>query len=713
MGPPYYSGIHFDHEHFISIKANEQAKILEPYAMKWLFTENDFSDSDMDKFLESLPGYMSSGHTKMDLLNEYLTADHVLTRIREHFITCATSVELSDEASIGRVSSCIQGLRLIFQYSRRHHEQSSNEDKLIEALRSQQKYDEGFMKDFQELSKKEDPTIALRASCVRALAAQDLMFQLSSRHSNTFPLSLIPFYEFCFPSDRRDILRELVDNPTQCGEEIKGLWTRFLRDGPLANLIILAKAVRKREDAPSLGLSFCWKTFDILLTQFATTNSDATSNLHPPAQNDFDEFHVAIRKHVNSDEMGFRMTPLLEILNIVDRGQRLLTVFSSNPKYHSRASVVFGKDYLRDSDLLEAFAHCLPDFIANNSSKACELMEKVVRFDDLWSNLQTILQITEQPIWSTSDKFCVFECCCIVLDVAFLALEGSQQVDWRAPEFGSLWQQFESFITHGFQGAFMSRAASFRFGVIKARFCKALLSQFCDDITRTKVLSFRSQWDVASLARLIHYLGLQDEDCDDANFWNFYFNGGHIGAEFTSRAVKMVKAITSDGRLLIFCQLGHLAASTIPYCQSGLERKDIEKVFDFQEKLIVEQQSTSKDVSDRVWRALNQLKGQVEGLTGAISGGTGNTGNAGEKGELLQSLLHKIDDPGLKPPQRDGRGPSSSTPTSEGECESECTTYFLIRRASINLHPASDSYALSSPQSSLHDGIIALLNPIL
>jgi hypothetical protein len=28
--------------------------------MKWLFTENDFSDSDMDKFLEGLPGYMSS-----------------------------------------------------------------------------------------------------------------------------------------------------------------------------------------------------------------------------------------------------------------------------------------------------------------------------------------------------------------------------------------------------------------------------------------------------------------------------------------------------------------------------------------------------------------------------------------------------------------------------------------------------------------------------
>jgi hypothetical protein len=68
-----------------------------------------------------------------------------------------------------------------------------------------------------------------------------------------------------------------------------------------------------------------------------------------------------------------------------------------------------------------------------------------------------------------------------VLDVAFSVLENSREVDWRAPEFGSLWQHFESFITHGFEGAFMGRAASFRIGIIKARFCKVLLAQFWDD----------------------------------------------------------------------------------------------------------------------------------------------------------------------------------------------------------------------------------------
>ena len=274
-------------------------------------------------------------------------------------------------------------------------------------------------------------------------------------------------------------------------------------------------------------------------------------------------------------------------------------------------------------------------------------MEKVVCRDDLWSNLQMILWITQRSITSTSDKFRVFECCCNVLDVAFSVLEDSREVDWRAPEFGSLWQHYESFITHGFQGAFMSRAASFRIGIIKARFCKVLLAQFWDDTMRKKVLSFRSQWDVASLAKLIYYLGLRDED--DPNFWNSHCSGGHIGAEFTTKALKMVKIIARDGPLLIFCQLGYLATSTIPSHHSGLKRKDIEKVFELQDKLKADQRPPLNGASNTVWKDLDRLREQVNDLCGATSqaGGTGDTGNAGntgEEGELLQRLLLEIDD---------------------------------------------------------------------
>jgi hypothetical protein len=693
-GLQYYKGVHFDTARFFSIEAEKRAEKLEPHAMEWLFTENDFSDSDMDKFLASLPGYISSHHTKRDLLDDYLTADYVLTRIKGHFITCAASVELSEDASIARVFSCVQALRLIFENSRERHRSSPRRD---ENLQFQQKYIQNIIVDFQTLCDAEVPTMALRASCIRGLAVHGLLSQIVSLvrdDSSPFPVSLIPLHNLFFPNDNAG---------TVLGhDKSKGMWRSLLHDAPLANLTMLAKAVRKREDAPPSGFSFCWKTFDILLTQSGTINSDASFDEPTPAQSAFDILYESTHKYVHNEEMGFRMTPLLQILDIVDRGRRLLVVFSSRPKYHSIATAVFGKEYLRNGDLLEAFAHCLPDFITIRPPEVCrDLMEKVVSRDDLWSNLQMTLWIAQRSISSTSDKFHVFGCCCNVLDVAFSVLEDSREVDWRAPEFGSLWQHYESFITHGFQGAFMSRAASFRIGIIKARFCKVLLAQFWDDITHKKILSFRSQWDVASLAKLIYYLGLRDED--DPTFWNSHCSGGHIGAEFTVKALKMVKIIARDGPLSIFCQLGHLATSTIPSHHSGLECKDIEKVFKLQDKLMLDQRPPLNGASDTVWKDLYQLREQVEDLCGATSGGTsdtGNAGHAGEEGELLQCLLQKIDKvcnlrvtrsegpshnghteerPGGAVPRIEvNEGSSSSTPTtetSEGENEFERATF--------------------------------------
>jgi Family of unknown function (DUF6535) len=736
-GLQYYKGIHFDRPRLYSIEAAKHAKKLEPYAMEWLFTDNDFSDSDMDKFLEGLPGYVSSSHTEKGQLDEYLTADHIESRIRQHFITCATSVELSDEASIARVSSCVKALVLIFQYSHRNKskEGSSEPDKLKKEIRLQQMYIQGLIDNFQTLCHMDDDTAALRASCISALAVQGLLSHLvpsdrGATDSSQFPASLIPIYNYLFPNNNTVTVRQLGDRPTPSDME---MWMSLLHDGPLANLTMLAQAIRDREHVPTSVLSFCWKILDILLTQLGTIHSDKPTR----AQSDFDNLHDDTRTYVHGEEMGFRMKPLLEILDIVNRGRRLLMVFSSRPKYHSRAAVVFGKEYLRNGDLLEVFARCLPDFIANNSPNVCmDLMEKIVYRDGLWSNLQMILCISQRSISSTPDKLRVFECCCNVLDVAFSVLEDSREVDWRAPEFGSLWQRFESFITHGFQGAFMGRAISFRIGIIRARFCKVLLAQFWDDIIRKNVLSFRSQWDVASLAKLIHYIGLRDED--DPKFWNSCFNGGHIGAEFTAKALKMVNIITNDGPLLIFCQLGHLTTSTIASHHSGLEHKDIRKVLEFQNKLMVDQRLPLNGASDTVWEELDRLREHVEDLCGATSGGTGNTGNAGnagEEGELLQRLLRGINAVRNRRvnrsegPSHSGHaeertsavslgieisgGSSSSTPTtetSEGGHVFERATYLLIPRASINLHPESDTHTLSSSpttvQSTVHVGTI-------
>ena len=259
-------------------------------------------------------------------------------------------------------------------------------------------------------------------------------------------------------------------------------------------------------------------------------------------------------------------------------------------------------------------------------------MEKVVSRDDLWTSLQVNLWNSQRSDCPIPDKLRVFEDCCTVVDTAFSVPEDSQQVDWRAPEFGSLSNSFESFITHCFRGASMGRATSFRVGIIRARFGKALLAQFWDDIIREGTVFFRSQWDVASLARLICHLGLRDKE--DAEFWDSYVNGGHIGADFTAKALGMIDTAARDGPLLIFCQLVHLAATAVPLNQSGLEAKDIEKVWKLRTETIEGERLPLNRASDVVWNSLGQLRELVNELRGK---------NVGKDRRILERLLRTID----------------------------------------------------------------------
>ena len=679
-GLPYYKGMHFDRARLYSIKAEERAENLELDAMEWLFTEDDFSDEDMDKFLEGLPGYISSSHTKPGHLDQYLTANYLLDRIKEHFITCATSVELSDKASIDRVSFCVKALWLIFQYSHKRKEDASAPERLegIEAeLHLQRTYIQELMDDFHTICDMDDPMTALRASCIRALAVQGLLAQLvssdnsmanSDRDARTFPASLIPIYQFLFSNDKTATMEKLDDihTPITAKNTSRRMFDSLLHDGPLANLTTLAKAVRNKDNAPPSTLSFCWKVLDILLTQLRTIHSDGP----PHAQSDFDDLHENIRTYVHDVEGGFRVRPLLDILDTVGRGRRLLMVFSNHPKYCDRADIVFGKEDLRNGDLLEAFAQSLPSFISKTPPEISrDFMAKLVRHDDLWASLQVNLWNNQMSDSPTPDKLRVFDDCCTILDLAFSVLGDSEEVDWRAPEFGLLLQHFESFITHCFQGAFMGRVITFRLGIIKAQYCKALLAQFWNDIDRDGIVTFQSQWDVASLARLIYTLGLRDEE--DAEFWNSYVNVGHNEKEFTAKAREMIHMTKCDGPLLIFIQLGHLAASAVPLNQSGPERKDIEKVWELQRKVIEDKRLPLDRASSTVWKALGELQEHVTDLCGK------HTASANEK-EFLRRLLQTIDGvinrrysgSGQREPTEE-KGPKSSvsmnSPSSSGE----------------------------------------------
>lgn len=629
----HFRRLRFDRAHLYLLEANKRAGGLERYAMEWLFEKNDFSDTDMDVFLRALPGYMSSGHTDAAQLNEYLTADYILERISEHFLTCATSLELSEEASISRVLTCVKSLHIVSQHGMKPDQPPSEADE--KKLWLQKTYNKHLIDDLETLCVMEDPVVALRASCIRALAIQGVLTLLAQTEDGTtqnrpFSMPLIPLYEFLFPN-RKEPMRQLGDGYMPDAEEDKKMWKDLLSDGPLLNLTMLTEVVHSRENAPQSSLSFCWKTFDIIVKQFDIALTRASNETRVQLTT----VRNKTREQVQKKERGFRIVPLLDILDVVDRGQRLLVAFSNHPEYHSRPDIVFGKEHLRNGDLLIAFARCLPDFIASiGQDERRKFMEGIVCDNDLWSSLQVNLWNAQRLDLPILEKLRVFEDCCTVANVAFSSLENST-VDWRTTEFGSLAQQFESFINHCFQFSFMGRATSFRVGVIRAQCCRALLTQFCDDIDRDGTIFFRSQWDVASLARVFWVLGIGVGQDSDSEYWKPFLNGGQIGAEFATKAREAMDQASRDGSLLIFYKLGRLLTMAVPLHGSGLAHKDFEAVWDLQRNVIKDQRLPLHRASDQVWERVDRVRTEVSQLCGNLSG---------EDGDRLRTLLGMIDE---------------------------------------------------------------------
>ena len=609
VSAPDIKSTRFNKRRLILHEAKNQAAHLERYALEWLFTEDDFSDRDMDKFLEGLPGYMSSHHTEEDQLDNII-ANHILERIKEHFLTCMTSSDLSEEERISRALCCIESIQLIFLKS--HQNPSDSNEEELEQHRS---YIEAIIGYLQTLCDrgKEDPIVALRASCVRGLAFHSLLAQIAQSQTDSashrpYPVSLIPLHKHFFQGDTEGAAQQ-PDVSGQITEDNDRMWNELLSDGPMINLTILAEAIHAGELAPSESLSLCWKTLDMLVMQLGIARTEVSINtLHR-----FNLVHDQTREYVRKKNQGFRTSPLLDVLDAVARGRRLSLAFSNHPEYHGRADVIFGREHLLNGDLLKAFACSLPDYIASTTpDERQKFMEDIVCKDDLWTSLEVNLWNAQRADLPTPDKARVFEDCCVVLDVAFSCLENSTKVDWRAPELGSLIQHFELFTTHCLQNSFMGRATSFRVHVIRARCCRAILAQFCSDVVRDGTIFFRSQWDVTSLARLFWTLGVGDGK--DAEFWKSYINGGHVGAEFSKKALQTMDQATRDGPLLIFCKLGRLATMAMPLHGSGLETKDLEKVWELQKGMIKDIRLPLSCASDKVWEKLRGLQMDVNNL---------------------------------------------------------------------------------------------------
>ena len=311
-------------------------------------------------------------------------------------------------------------------------------------------------------------------------------------------------------------------------------------------------------------------------------------------------------------------------------------MFRGHSQYYGRADVVFCKEQLQNSDLMEAFAYCLPGYIGSIPQvERRNFMEDMVCEDDLWTSLQVNLWNAVDLESRVPDKQRIFEACCTVIDIMFLALEDSDEVNWRAPEFGSLSQHFELFVTTCFKGTFVGSATGLRIGLIKLRFCDALLTKFWKEMVQEGAVSLRSQWDVACLARVFYTLEVGG-DSEDVEFWKAFTNGGHIEANFVKKARETLDAAIRDGPLLNFCKLGHLAVTAVPFEESGLKLADIEKVQELQVKMLAKHSQNSPLVlaSDRVWRKLDRLEHEICDA---------NTISSADERNMLEQLLVMIE----------------------------------------------------------------------
>ncbi|KAH9017018.1 hypothetical protein EDB84DRAFT_699379 [Lactarius hengduanensis] len=275
-----------------------------------------------------------------------------------------------------------------------------------------------------------------------------------------------------------------------------------------------------------------------------------------------------------------------------------------------------------------------------------------------------------------------FVACCTVLDRAFVALEDSQNVDWRAPEFGSLVQHFEIFVARCFQGTFIGRAMSFRISIIQARFCRALLAQFSTEEKRNGTLVFRSQWDVASLARLFYTLGVGGEE--DAEFWSSFIDGGHADAGFVTKARDTLTKAVQDGPLLIFCKLGCLATTMIPFKGSDLSDLDLENLLELLQSMAKDSRLPLNDASPKAWEDLSRLRNIISKSCDR------------DKVEL-QPLFEKIEQVYKLSPfasQESGSGDHSRAP------DPETSTFVQPRLSSRELRPSRDRSSDASGSSS-------------
>jgi len=276
----------------------------------------------------------------------------------------------------------------------------------------------------------------------------------------------------------------------------------------------------------------------------------------------FADIHGKVHERINGHEKGrAQIIPLLDTFNNVLSGLRLVEVLKRAPNLLPRQiQAIFGQDQLRNSELLEVFAAQLPLYVAELlPRKSKNFMELLVLEDKLWEQLcVSLLQRfhRQDPFHDTLRTVtAVFD----ILDVAFINLKDSSNIDWQSPVFHPLFGylvEFERTMTND-PGTLIKKVSSLRVSFASIQFCQALLAQF--SLLRGLEEPFAMQ-SFDALSTLVWVLGLGSQEHRE------YLTAKNTEAsldDLTSQVEPIVDLVLRDGPLANTCKLLRLILDLI------------------------------------------------------------------------------------------------------------------------------------------------------
>jgi Family of unknown function (DUF6535) len=463
-----------------------RAASLDHLALQWLL--KDVDEDRMDKVVAGLPALIRSPFiTDPTATMDSLVTDGILERVGEHLMTCMSSRELSQTASITRAIACAEVLDTIFSVLG----QWANTPRCTKATNI-------LIESSGVLCMSQDSAFPMRAACIRALTFSKLIggpLSEQDAHSSQVPPRLFLLALRLKTWTRADSRKWRIQAELQRVERrvpflSYSTWGDIIYDGHLINFLVLIRDVLSYAGLPSLDFTMVRETLETTIGTLGITQPTSS------AFSRFEEVHADVREYfygsnkqravpdnvsmmlvspgidipdapsVGNPSSAFtlrvpnetpskrgtnvqerlsfsvaeRYSQLLELMDKVAAGLRLVTVLNArSPQSANRSSTgelrlrhdqIYTKDPYGAFDVVDVLSSALPDFISAGPENARDTVEKILAEDGLLRSIDEHLKTTINSQAPQATRQHMSMTCLNVLEKIFTLFEGFSTVRW-------------------------------------------------------------------------------------------------------------------------------------------------------------------------------------------------------------------------------------------------------------------------------------------